>query len=137
MTAARPRQRAGGKCLVPFSRGHRQAAFRHALLDERYTPDEQVASLPEFLEGLPVSHGAGLRDLIAQHHGLKVWLGVDVEYRHMFAERIAVGHLITRTAVLHNDFQIYQVLDRLGAEVQFRNAKFLRNASPFVLDNVV
>ena len=54
----------------------------------------------------------------------------------MFEERIAVGHLITHTTVLHNDFQIDQVHDRLGEEVQFRNANFLRNTSPFGLDNV-
>ena len=54
----------------------------------------------------------------------------------MFEERIAVGHLATHTAVLHNAFQIDQVLDRLGEEVQLRNTNFLRNASPFVLDNV-
>ena len=40
------------------------------------------------------------------------------------------------TAVLHNDFQIDQVLDPLREKVQLRNANFLRNASPFVLDNV-
>ena len=54
----------------------------------------------------------------------------------MFEERIALGHLTTHIAVLHNDFQIDQVLDRLGKEVQLRNANFIRNASPFVLDNV-
>ena len=40
------------------------------------------------------------------------------------------------TAVLHNDFQIDQVLEPLREKVQLRNANFLRNASPFVLDNV-
>ena len=65
-----------------------------------------------------------------------MWLRVDVQYRHMFAERIAVRDLSTHTAVLHNEFQINQVLDRLGDEEQFRNANFFRNASHFVLDNV-
>ena len=45
-------------------------------------------------------------------------------------------HLSTPTADIHNNFQIDQVLDRLGEEVQLRNANFLHNASPFVLDNV-
>ena len=53
----------------------------------------------------------------------------------MFEERIAVGHLPTDTAVLHNDFQIDQVRDRLREEVQLRNANFIRNGSPFVLDH--
>ena len=54
----------------------------------------------------------------------------------MFEQRIAAGHLTTHTAVLHNDFQTDEVLDRLGEEVQLRNVNFLRKASPFVLDNV-
>ena len=57
-------------------------------------------------------------------------------YPDMFEERIAVRHLTTQTAVLHNDFQIDQVQDRLGEEVQFGHANFLRNANPFVLDKV-
>ena len=134
--ASTPGQMGAGNSQVSFSRGYTQRAFRHALLVERYTPNAHIASLAEFLDGLRESLGASLKDLIAEHHGLKLWLGVDVQYRHMFEERIAVGHLTTHTAVLHNDFQIDQVLDRLGEEVQFRNANFLRNASPFVLDNV-
>ena len=54
----------------------------------------------------------------------------------MFEDRIAVGDLSTDTAVLHNDFQIDQVVYRLGEGLQLRNANFIRNASPFVLDNV-
>ena len=95
-----------------------------------------MASLAEFLAGLRVSLSASMRDLLAEHHGLKLWLGVDVQYRLMFEERIAVGHLSTHTDVLHNHFNIDQVPDSLGEEVQFCNANFLRNASPFVLDNV-
>ena len=87
-----------------------QRAFPHALLIERYTPTEHIARLAEFLEGLRESLGASLRDLITEHHGLKLGLGVDVHYRHMFEERIALWHRITHTAVLHNDFQIDQVL---------------------------
>ena len=77
-----------------------------------------------------------MRDLIAENHGLKLWLGFDVQSRRMFEERIALGHLNTHTAVLHNDFQMDQVFDRLAEKVQLRNANFLRNASPFLLDNV-
>ena len=65
-----------------------------------------------------------------------LWMCVDLQYRHIFEVRIAVGHLTTHTAVLHNDFQIDQVLDRLEEEVQLHNSNFLRNASPFVLDTV-
>ena len=95
-----------------------------------------MGSLAEFLEALRESLSASLRDLLAEHHGLKLWLGVDVQYRHMFPGLIAVGPLSTHTAVLHKDFKSDQVLDRLGEEVHFRNAKFLLNASPFVLDNM-
>ena len=61
-----------GNSQVSFSRGHTQRAYRHALLVERYTPNEYVASLSEFLDGLRESLGASLRDLIAEHHGLKL-----------------------------------------------------------------
>ena len=125
-----------GNSQVIFSRGQRLKAFRHALMVERYTPNDHVPILAEFLDGLRVSFIASLRDLIAEHHGGKLWIGVDVQYRHMFEERIEVGHLITYTAVLHNDFQIDQGLHRLSEEVLFRNAIFIRNPVPFVLDNV-
>ena len=95
-----------------------------------------MASNAEFLNGLRDSLGASLRDLIAEHHRVQSWLGVDVQDRHLFQERIALGHLGTDTAVLHNDFQIEQALDRLGDDVQSRNANFNRKARPFVLDNV-
>ena len=125
-----------GNSQVAFSCGQTQRAFRHALLVERYTPNEHIASLAEFRDGLRESLGASLRDLVAEHHVLKLWLSVDKKYWLMFEERIALGYLTTHTAVLHNEFQINQVLDRLAQEVQFRNANFLPTASPFVLDNV-
>ena len=81
-------------------------------------------------------HGASLRDLIVQKLGLKLWLGVDVHYCHMFQKRISLGHLSIHTAVLDNDFQIDQVLYRLGEEVLFRNANFLRNSSPILFNSV-
>ena len=74
ITASGPTQRGGGNSQVAFSRGHTQRAFRHALLVECYTPNENVASLAEFLEGLRESLCASLRNLIAEHHGLKLWL---------------------------------------------------------------
>ena len=77
-----------------------------------------------------------LTELMAEHHGLKLWVPVDMQYRLMFKEPVATGHLTTHTAVLDNDFQINQVFSRLGEEVQMRNANFLRNASPYVLDNI-
>ena len=64
------------------------------------------------------------------------WLGLIGQYRHMFQERIAIGNLRTHSPVLHNFSNIDQVLARLREEVQFLNANLLRNASPFVLDNV-
>ena len=103
---------------------------------ERFTPTEHVDSLAEFIESLCESMQHTLTELMAEHHGLKLWVGVDVQYRNMFEERIASGHLTIQTAVLHNDFQINQVFSRLGEEVHMRNANFLRNASPFVLDNI-
>ena len=42
----------------------------------------------------------------------------------------------TTPSQLHNYFQIDYVLDRVGEEVPFRNANFMRNASPFVVDNI-
>ena len=63
-------------------------------------------------------------------------LGVHVQYLHMLEERIAMRQLTSHTAVLHKQFQIDQELARVGEELHFRNAMFLRNASPFVLDNV-
>ena len=78
-----------GNSQVDFSCGHIQRAFRHALLFEPYTPIEHVACLAEFLNGLRESLGASLRDLIAEHHGLKLWLGVDVQYPNLFEKRIA------------------------------------------------
>ena len=82
-----------------------QRAFRQGLLVERYTANAHLASLSEFLDeelsqrerGKRESLGASLRDLIAEHHGLKLWLGVDVQYPHMFEELIAVGYLTTHT----------------------------------------
>ena len=136
MAASTQGQTGAGNSQVAFSRGHTQRAFRHALLVERYTPNEHIASLAEFLDGLRESLGASLRDLIAEHHGLKMWLGVDVQYRNMFEERIDVGDVRTHTAVMHNDFQIEQVVERLGQEVQFRKANIPPNASTFVLDNI-
>ena len=53
----------------------------------------------------------------------------------MFEDRIAVGHLATQSAKQHNDFQIDEVLARMGDEVKYWNSYFLRNARPFVLDN--
>ena len=97
MTATIQGQRGAGNCQVAFSHGHTQPAFRHALLVERYTQNDHVASLPEFLDGLRESLGASLGDLIAEHQGVKLWLVLDVQYRHMFEERIAVVHLTTHS----------------------------------------
>ena len=52
LATSSPRQAGGGNSQVAFSRGHTHRAFRHALLVERYTPNEHVDSLEEFLEGL-------------------------------------------------------------------------------------
>ena len=77
------------------------------------SPNEQRASLPEFLDGLRESIGASLRELIAEHDGLQLLLGVDDQYRHMSEVRIAVAQLTTHRDVLHNDLQINQVIARL------------------------
>ena len=64
-----------------------------------------------------------------------MWLKVDVQYLDILQERIAIGHLTTHSGALH-DFQIDQVVDRVGDELQFRNANFLGNGCHFVLDIV-
>ena len=99
-------------------------------------PNEHVASIDEFFANLRAPLRSSLESLIAEHHGLKMWLGLDIQYRHMFEERTQIGHLTTHTAVIHNDFQIDEVLDRLGEELTMRNANYLRNASPLALDSV-
>ena len=91
LTAATPSQMGGGICHVAFSRGHAQRAFGHALIIERYTPNMDVASFAEILVGLRDSLGACLRDLIAEYHGLKLWMGLDVLYRHMSRSRVPWG----------------------------------------------
>ena len=52
LPASSPRQRGAGNSQVSFSRGHTQRAFRQALLVERYTANEHVASFAQFLDGL-------------------------------------------------------------------------------------
>ena len=86
-----------GNGQVPFSSGHTQRALGCGFHVERYTPNDHVSSLTEFLHGLRESLGSSLRDLIAEHQGLKLWLGVDMQYRHTLDERVAVGHLTTHT----------------------------------------
>ena len=79
-----------GNSQVPCSRGQIRRAFRDALLVERYTINEHVSNLVEIRLGLRESRSASLRELIAENHGLKLRHGVDVPYRPMFEERIAV-----------------------------------------------
>ena len=98
--------------------------------------DKHMTSLEEFFENLRAPLRSSLESLIAEHHGLKIWIGVDVQYRHMLEDRIVVGHLTTRTALIYNSFQIDEVLEKIEQEVQLRNANYLRNASPFALDSV-
>ena len=88
----------------PFASVKLNGAVREALLFDLDTGTEHVASLAEFLDGLRSSLGARIRDLISEHHGHKCGLGVDVTYRHMAEEPLAVGHLSTYRAVLPNDF---------------------------------
>ena len=116
-----------------------QRAFRQALLVERYTSNQRVASLSEFVPRLRQSLAASLWVLIAQHRELHLWLEVDLRYRHMFEERTAVGHLTMHTSQhLHNYTTTSKstMFSTESEEVQFRNANFLRNASPFVVDNI-
>ena len=117
-----------GHSQLSFTLGQTQRAFRRYLLVERFTPNEHIDSLALFLQSLRESSQHRLTQLMAEHYALNLWVGVDVQYRHMFEERVATGHH-THTAVLHYDFQINEVFSRLGEEVQMRNANFLRNAS--------
>ena len=64
---------------------------------ERFTPNEDTDSLAEFLESQRESIQHTLTELLAEQHGLKVWVGVDVQYRHMFQERVVNGHLNTHS----------------------------------------
>ena len=66
---------------------------------ERFSPTEDVDSLAEFLERLRESIQHTLTELMAEHHGLKDWIGLDVQYRHMFEEPIATGHFTTDSRV--------------------------------------
>ena len=70
---------------------------------ERFTPTEDMESLAEFLESLRDSMQYTLTELMAEHHGLELSVGVDVQYRHMLEVLVATSHLTTPTAVLHND----------------------------------
>ena len=65
-------QMGAGNSQVSFTRGHTHRAFPNALLVERYTPNDHVSIRAEFLDGLLESVGASLRDLIAEHDGLKL-----------------------------------------------------------------
>ena len=96
LEASPPGQMGAGNSQIAFSRGETQRAFRHALLFDRYRPNEHLASLAELLDGLLESRGATLTDLISEQHGLTLWLDVDVHYRHMVEERIAVRNIITQ-----------------------------------------
>ena len=120
---------------VAFSGGQTQRAFRTTLLLERNSLRNTWPALLSSSMACGSPSGRAW-DLIAEQHGLRLWLGVDVQYRRNFQERIAVGQLSTHTAVLPKDFQSDQLLDWLAETVQFRNANFLRNARHFVLDNV-
>ena len=111
-------------------------SYSRALLLERVRPNERIDSLIEFLEFLRDSVQHTLTEVMDEHPGLKIYVGLDGDKLHMFDEPIASGHLNTNTTVLNNDFQIHQVLLRLGEEVQMRKANFIRNGRAILLDNI-
>ena len=68
---------AGPEAMV-FDVGTPQRAFRRALLVQRYTPRQHTDDLIHFLQALrPVLRGQ-LEQLLTEHHGLKLWLSVQV-----------------------------------------------------------
>jgi hypothetical protein len=103
---------------------------------QSFAPREATDDLNHFLESLtPLLHEL-LAGLLREHHGIKVWLSVQLTYRKILEEGRAEAHLTTKSVVLHNDFELDEVLDNLVQEVQLRNAHYLRNASPFAIDSV-
>ena len=85
---------------MTFTRGQTQRPFRQPLLVERLTPTEHVDNLAEFLESMRESMQHTFTELMAEQHGLNLWVGVEVQSRHMLEERVATGHLITHSRAL-------------------------------------
>ena len=121
---------------LAFDVGHPQRAFRRALLVQRFTPRQTTDDLILFLQALrPILHGH-LETLLADHHGIKIWLSVQVTYRRILEEGHATGNFTTKSTVVNNEFELDQILDNLGEEVLLRNAHYLRNASPFAIESI-
>ena len=129
-------QTGGGNRAVSFTRGSARRAFRGALLVERYVADQHVDDINVFLDSFRQSIRENLEALLAEHHGLKLWLGLDLQYYHLVDERYVEDHIISTSQVLLNEFQIDEVLELIAQELRMRSANFLRNGSPFVLDSV-
>ena len=130
-------QHGGGRRQpVSFQEAAPQRAFRRALIVQKFIPQGFTDDLNFFLESLRPVLQSLIKDLLDEHHGLKLWISVEVTYKHTVHGTLAKAHFTTKAATIHNNFELDDTFDALDQEVLLRHAHYLRNASPFAIESV-
>ena len=119
----------GRSSPINFQTGGTRRAFKQALLVQKFTPTEVV-------EDLNLRLKQHCEEVIQRHHGIKIWVSVELTYRHNFTDSRNNAFFTSKSQVIYNDFQIDETLEALNEELLLRNAHYLRNASPMSLDSV-
>ena len=77
-----------------------------------------------------------MNEFLQDHHGIKIWLSVQMNYMHTINGNRPDVKFPTRSQVIYNSFELDEILDEKERELHLRNAHFLRQGSGLIISSI-
>jgi hypothetical protein len=120
---------AGVKPKIKFEIGECKRAFRNAVICKTLIPTVQPPSLINLLDALEQYLYADFRSLVKEHHALKGWVALTIEYECPTSEDIIERVIETPNMFILNEFEILKKIHWF----QITFMKEMQRASNFIL----
>ncbi len=114
---------------LTFSAGTTRRAFRNAIIDKTFIPNEETPDLSAVIEGIRTLLFQEIPPLLTEHHGLKGWVAIRNVY-----ENIPTGietHIAIETPnqIILSDFGLEAFFRTVEGFLLSRNAEVIRGHS--------
>ena len=121
--------------------GETNHAFDNVLFDKEFKPKSPKQDLQKFWTYTTPRLTNVLTELIQQHHAMKFWVSLLVQYTKPNApvnpDKPSEFYLHSGTFTLLTQNDIQEVLESVRTKVELRNAHFIREQSGLVIDRIL
>ena len=121
--------------------GETNRAFQNVLFDKEFKAHSPKKNLKKFWEYSIPRIASVLRELIQEHHALKFWVSLLVEYTKPNApvnpDKPSEFYLHSGSFTVLNNNNIGELLESVRTQIELRNAHFIREQSGLVISRII